>query len=151
MNDVINIYIAVGLIGILIVLLIAQCIKSDKHEYSKSNYIMIKTTNGIIKVTSETLAKEIYKIISTTNKKQHYNINNIIESANKHLDEFIDINPINGGITLSEVKTQIIHDIELNSIVDTSTGVMSDVNNIRNPYNEYIKKLKIVHKMLSNN
>ena len=147
MNDVINIYIAVGLIGVLVILLIAQCIKDDKYDYSDSGYLMIKTGKGIIKTNAETLSDKIFKIIISLNKKQYENMEHLIVPAVKHLDEFIKINPISGNAELFELKARIIYETESE---DLSSGVMSDVNSAIKPYDNFIKKLKIVHKMLTN-
>ena len=140
-----NIYIAVGIIGVLIVMLISQCINSDLHTYSDSDYIMVKTEKGIIKLDNKTLADEIYKIIAKLDKNQYAKIEHLVDSAIEHLNEFIEINPINGGAQLYEIKSKIIYDIESD---DLSGGVMSDVNSTIHPYDKFIKKLKIVHVML---
>ena len=147
MNDVINIYIAVGLIGVLVILLIAQCIKDDKYGYSDSDYLMIKMGSGIIKTNTESLADKVFKIITALNKKQYENIEYLIIPATKHLDEFIKINPVSGNAELFELKARIIYETEIG---DLSSGVMSDVNSAILPYDNFIKKLKIVHKMLIN-
>ncbi len=147
MSNNIDIYIAVGIIGVLVVLLIAQCIKNDRYDYINSDRIMIKTGNGIIKTNDLALAEKIHKIIITLSKKQYENIDHLIAPAIEHLDEFININPISGNAQLFELKSQIIYEITED---DNTSGIMSDVNTVLKPYDNFIKKLKIVHKMLIN-
>ncbi len=140
-----NIYVAVGIIGVLIVLLIAQCIKTDKYEYNDVDNIMVKTGRGIIKISGPELAGKIAKIISQLEKKKCNGADDVAIIANKHLSDFINANPVNGGPDLYDAKANIIHKIEMG---DLSSGVMSDVNSVVLPYDNFIKKLKIVHEML---
>ena len=136
-DDNVNIYIAAGIIGVLIILLIAQCIKMDRYDYSESDCIMVKTGKGVIKTNSTTLANEVSDMIVLIYNNRRNNIDYLLIPATAHLDEFIRINPISGNAELFEIKSQIIH-AEDN---DLSSGIMSDVNTSISPYDNFCKKL----------
>jgi hypothetical protein len=143
-DDNVNMYIAAGIIGVLIILLIAQCIKNDRYDYSETDCIMVKTGKGVIKTNSATLAREIKDVIIIINNNRCNNIDYLLVPASAHLDEFIRINPISGNAELFEIKSQIVH-----ADYDLSSGIMSDVNNAISPYDNFCKKLRIVHQMLT--
>lgn len=121
-----TVYVASGIIIVLVLVLLARSIYKSHKRYTAGERVAVKTSRGLIKMNAQSIADELAKLQAELSKHEGYErtskfdiqITNVVD----HIKQFIEQNPHDKDMCKGEIKANILD----NAMADRITPFHTD-------------------------